>query len=94
MILDITEAKEEVQNETESDIEAKTAIKWAQRSCACFELAFEASDEMQTLSWLFRANLYEHEMIEHGSFIEDDGKLLDELKRETMASKMRALGVI
>lgn len=92
-MLDITEALEEIQNENEAAIETKTALKWAARSAACFQLALEAEDEMVTLSWLFRGIDTEHEALEHAAFADDDGKLLAELKSDIMVYKMKALGI-
>lgn len=76
--LDIDEALKEVQEKDEDKIESETAYKWASRSIASY-MMYEKTGE---LKWLIAAEDRRHEALEHASMIEDDGKILSEIRAE------------
>ncbi len=56
-------ARREIRAQSNEDIELKTAINWACRAVACFEVWVETGD----IQWRDRGILAQHEAIEHGA---------------------------
>jgi len=83
MNLDVNAAKTEVQEKDEHQIESETALKWAARSIACFQLY----DETDELKWLFRAEDMRHEAIEHASLADEE--TLDFVRKELDEAKAK-----
>jgi hypothetical protein len=81
---DVAEAKKEVQEKTDEQIEEETAYKWGARAVACFELF----NETEALNWLIRGFDNRHESMEHASFAGTEVlsyvvDRIDEVKEET-----------
>jgi hypothetical protein len=81
MEFDFTKELEEVKDKSDKDIEKESAIRWAKLSVACFSLALEAKEELETLNWVVRASDYYHEFLEH-SVLSEDLEFMKELKME------------
>ena len=69
---DIDAALEEVQEKTIEAIEEETAIKWASRSLACFQLYKETG----LIEWRIKAEDFGNEALEHAAMCRDKGKTL------------------
>lgn len=67
----VHEAMLEVMSKSESQIEHESAIKWASRAAACYELAKTSTDLKLRIRWLMRAEDMRHEAIEHGALAKD-----------------------
>ena len=56
-------ARREIRSQSNEDIELKTAINWACRAVACFEVWVETGD----LQWRDRGVIAQHEAAEHAA---------------------------
>ena len=81
-MLDIKKAKEELKNKSYLEIQKSTAIKWASRAGASYELAIEEKDIHRKVSIFQVAEEYHHEAIEHAALYEDRGDLLNKIEKE------------
>lgn len=61
MTLDIEAARREIASKTRDEIHAESALAWAARACAAYELATRTDD----LQWLLDAEDYAAEAREH-----------------------------
>ncbi len=69
--LDLAKAREELLSKTILDIERATAITWAGRAAACFDLAHEAETRQGRQVRLMEAENYRQEALEHAAMTED-----------------------
>lgn len=68
----IQDAMLEVMSKNESQIESETAIKWASRAAACYELAKVSTDIKTRIRWILRAEDNRHEALEHACLARDN----------------------
>jgi hypothetical protein len=72
------EAIDEIRAKTDKIINVETAYKWAGRAVASY-LEFNRTEGVE---WLFRAEDYRHEAIEHAALVGDGGELLKMLEEQ------------
>ena len=70
-MLDIQAARKELQQTSILDIERATALTWAARAAASFQLAKEAKDTRERIERLQDGENYRQEAIEHAAMTED-----------------------
>lgn len=78
-MLKLEEARQELKSKTYQQIQKETAIKWASRAAAAFELCSEAKDADKLLHWSIGEDTY-HEALEHAILADEDGKLAREVR--------------
>jgi hypothetical protein len=66
----IDEAREELSQKSEKQIQIETALKWAARACAAMEMGHEE----------FALDLA-HEALEHGALVKDEGATVSEIQK-------------
>lgn len=77
--LKIEEARKELEEKDDLQIEHETSIKWASRAAAAFEMCLEKEDDhLRYFSW--GDDLF-HEALEHAALAEDP-TLVGEIKNE------------
>jgi hypothetical protein len=81
-VLDIKKAKEELKEKSYLEIQRQTAITWASRAAASYNLCAEEKDVRRKVAIYQIAEEYCHEGVEHAALCEDHGKLLAELEKE------------
>ena len=78
-------ARREIRSQSNEDIELKTAINWACRAVACFEVWVETGD----LQWRDRGVIAQHEAAEHAA--EAGSGVADQVIAELTAYAARVL---
>jgi hypothetical protein len=68
----IEEAKKELLEKTEAQIESETAYKWGSRAIAAYQLFQETGD----VKWFLMGEEFRHEAIEHASLSGNFGELI------------------
>ena len=66
----VNEAREEIRGKSHEDIQVDTALKWAARAYASYEIALSADLKIDQTGWLQVAEDYRHESLEHAALIE------------------------
>ncbi len=79
-------ARQEIRSKSNEDIELGTAVRWACRAVACFEVWVETGD----LQWRDRGVIYQHEAAEHAA--EAGSGVADQVIAELNAHARRILG--
>lgn len=87
-MLDLAKAREELRTTTILEIEKATAITWAGRAAACFDLAHEAETRQGRQVRLMEAENYRQEALEHAAMTEDI-PFLQSILREVDAHRSR-----
>lgn len=78
--LDIEGALKELQEKTVSDIEHATAMKWAARAVASYQLSTSEQDPGKSLDLLRNGDTFSSEALEHAANVKDHGALVSELQ--------------
>lgn len=78
-MLKLDEARQELKSKSYQQIQKETAIKWASRAAASFELCVEAKEEDKLLHWSIGEDTY-HEALEHAILADEDGKTAKEVR--------------
>jgi len=89
-MLKVKEAKEELSQTSYLEIQKQTAIKWASRAAASYDLALEEKDLSRKIAVFMVAEEYHHEAIEHAALYEDGGALLTQVDKELDQYRERA----
>lgn len=89
--LDIGKAMREITTKTEEQIEQETAITWAARAVACYQLVLRSVDRRQQTLLFSQADDFKHEALEHASLAGDRGQLLNQLATAIEESRNNAL---
>ncbi len=89
-MLKVKEAREELSGKSYLEIQKETAIKWASRAAASYDLAIEEKDIHRKVAVFQVAEEYHHEAIEHAALYEDGGDLLNKVDKELEPFRERA----
>ena len=88
-MLDLDKAKEELAESSYREIQVKTAWTWASRACVAYSIVVSAEPEAKLAPWTL-ADEYAHEAIEHAALVEDNGKVLEEVRKSIQEFRDRA----
>jgi hypothetical protein len=89
-MLNLQKAKEELKHKSYLEIQKDTAITWASRAAASYDLAIEEKDAHRKVAVFMVAEEYYHEAIEHAALFEDGGDLLSKVDLELEPFRERA----
>jgi hypothetical protein len=79
-MINLEEALQELTSKTYAQIQTETTYKWLGRAAACYETCSEEQEFSKKLVWWTLGEEYLHEAIEHGALVNDDGKLVKEVR--------------
>ena len=68
----IEEARAELMEKSYQDIQTETALKWAARAYAAYEIVFRLDSDAEQIGWFHVGEEYRHEALEHSALIEDE----------------------
>lgn len=69
-MLNLKDAKEELEKKSYKDIQTETAWKWASRAARSYQVVTEVAMERKLAAWTI-AEEFNHEAIEHAALVED-----------------------
>lgn len=68
----IEDARQELVEKSYQEIQTETALKWAARAFAAYEIVFRLDSEAEQIGWFHVAEEYRHEALEHAALVEDE----------------------
>jgi hypothetical protein len=89
-MFDVEAGKKEIQDKSEMQIEMETAINWASRSAASYEMVLSEPDLRSKIERIRNADDFYNEALEHAGSVADNGLFLSKLQPELDQYKKRA----
>jgi hypothetical protein len=92
--LDLEGAMQELRQKNMDAIQYETALKWASRALASYQLATRAADRAVIAERFTEGDCYRDEALEHAAQVNDDGKLRNFLNKEMIPARRAAFGAV
>ena len=92
--VDVDGARAEILNKDYGQIQHETALKWAARGLAAYELSAESETIQEAIGWLELGNEFTHEALEHAALVEDGGELLVQIGQSCSEEKHKTTSIL
>lgn len=92
--LDLEGAMQELRQKNMDAIQYETALRWASRALASYQLATRAADKAEIAERFTEGDCFRDEALEHAAQVNDEGKLRNYLNAEIVPARRAALGAI
>jgi len=93
-ILDVAKGLAELRAKSLAEIERATAMTWASRAAASYELASQSGGIAERFRQFYEGETYRQEALEHAAMAEDQGKLLIQIHDEVDSYRVRAAAAL
>ncbi|MBI4393534.1 MAG: hypothetical protein HY556_07035 [Euryarchaeota archaeon] len=90
-MLELEKAIVELQAKSMEEIERETAMKWGSRAAASYTLVGREVTPGARFKRFYEAENFRQEAFEHASMVEDDGALLQSIRKEVEEHRSAAL---
>lgn len=88
----LEKARDEVRHKSDGEIDQETALKWAARAVAAFEMAEEQKHSLrQRIEYFSMGDDFRHEAREHAATASDNVKTLHEVESQIDRARESAL---